>query len=84
MIKLLSKLFIKDHNNINDPNVRGKYGTLASIVGERSDALGSRQRTLYSIPVLEHNLPFLTLISSRSASGFMKSKSYPSGMSGNE
>lgn len=33
MIKLLTKLFIKDYKNIQDPNVRDKYGKLASIFG---------------------------------------------------
>lgn len=33
MTELLLRLFIKDRNNINDINVRGKYGTLSGIVG---------------------------------------------------
>ena len=33
MIALLSRLFIKDHQNVNDPKVRSAYGTLLSVVG---------------------------------------------------
>ncbi len=33
MIELLSKLFIKDYKNHNDPKVRKSYGTLSSVVG---------------------------------------------------
>ena len=33
MIALLSKLFIKDHQNITDPRVRSAYGTLLSVLG---------------------------------------------------
>ena len=33
MTELLLRLFIKDHNNISDITVRGKYGTLSGIVG---------------------------------------------------
>lgn len=33
MQKLLVKLFIKDNQNINNPLVRAKYGTLSGIVG---------------------------------------------------
>lgn len=33
MQKLLIKLFIKDYQNINNPIVRSKYGTLSGIVG---------------------------------------------------
>ena len=33
MIKLLTRIFIKDYKNIQDPNVRDKYGKLASIFG---------------------------------------------------
>ena len=33
MINFLTKLFIKDHNNIQDPNVRRKHGNFASIFG---------------------------------------------------
>lgn len=33
MIKLLVKLFIKDSENVKDPDVREKYGTLAGIMG---------------------------------------------------
>ena len=33
MTALLVKLFIKNADDIKDPNIRGKYGTLGSIVG---------------------------------------------------
>ena len=33
MTNLLVKKFIKNHEDINDPNVRQKYGTLSSITG---------------------------------------------------
>lgn len=33
MSKLLLKLFVKNYENINDIRVRGKYGTLSSLVG---------------------------------------------------
>ena len=33
MTKLLINLFIKNNNDIQDPTVRKKYGTLASVVG---------------------------------------------------
>ncbi len=33
MITLLSKLFIKDRDNVNDPEVRTAYGVLCGIVG---------------------------------------------------
>lgn len=33
MTNFLVKLFIKDHENINNPQVRQKYGTLSSITG---------------------------------------------------
>lgn len=33
MIALLSRLFVKDHENYNDPVVRKSYGRLAGIVG---------------------------------------------------
>ena len=33
MVTLLRKLFIKDYKNLEDPKVRTKHGTLASIVG---------------------------------------------------
>ena len=33
MTELLSRLFIKDRNNVKDPSVRRAYGTLASLVG---------------------------------------------------
>ena len=33
MTELLSKLFIKNYDNINHPDVRKSYGTLASVVG---------------------------------------------------
>ena len=33
MTEFLSKIFIKNHNEINDPSVRKKYGTLSSVVG---------------------------------------------------
>ena len=33
MYKLLTKLFIKNSENVSDPNVRKNYGTLASVVG---------------------------------------------------
>ncbi len=33
MADLLARIFIKDHENHNDPKVRKKYGTLSSIVG---------------------------------------------------
>lgn len=33
MTAMLLKLFVKDYENINDNKVRGKYGTLSSIVG---------------------------------------------------
>ena len=33
MIKLLVKLFIKDSENVKDPDVREKYGTLAGVMG---------------------------------------------------
>ncbi len=33
MTDLLSRLFVKDYKNVNDPKVRAKYGSFASIVG---------------------------------------------------
>ncbi len=33
MTDLLSRLFVKDYKNVNDPSVRAKYGSFASIVG---------------------------------------------------
>lgn len=33
MINLLAKLFIRDHENIENPNVRGSYGVLCGAVG---------------------------------------------------
>lgn len=33
MIKLLAKIFIRDHQNVTDPTVRQKYGVLTGIVG---------------------------------------------------
>lgn len=39
MHKLLIKLFIKDYQNINNPQVRSKYGTLSGIVGIISNFL---------------------------------------------
>ena len=33
MYKLLVKLFIKDYKNTKDPKVRGRYGSLAGLVG---------------------------------------------------
>ena len=33
MTKLLTKLFIRNYNNPDDPKVREKYGTLSSFVG---------------------------------------------------
>ena len=33
MTNLLIKIFIKDKDNINDKNVREKYGMLSSITG---------------------------------------------------
>ena len=33
MIKLLTRLFVKDRENIKDPNVRRAYGTLSSVTG---------------------------------------------------
>ena len=33
MIKLLTRLFIKDSGNVTDPNVRRAYGTLCSVFG---------------------------------------------------
>ena len=33
MIKFLTKLFIKDYDNLQDPNVRRNYGNFASIFG---------------------------------------------------
>ncbi len=39
MQKLIVKLFIKDYQNVNDPKVRTKYGTTASIIGIISNAI---------------------------------------------
>lgn len=39
MQKLLVKLFIKDYQNVTDPKVRGKYGSLSGIVGIISNLL---------------------------------------------
>ena len=39
MLKLLVRLFIKDSENVNDPDVREKYGTLAGIMGIVLNAL---------------------------------------------
>ena len=39
MQKLLVKLFIKNHENTSDPQIRGKYGTLSGIVGIISNIL---------------------------------------------
>ena len=39
MIHLLVRLFVKDRNNIKNPNVRRSYGTLTSIVGILLNAL---------------------------------------------
>ena len=33
MINFLAKLFIKDHENVEDVNVRGAYGVLCGAVG---------------------------------------------------
>ena len=33
MIDFLSKIFIKDHDNVSDSTVRSRYGTFSSIVG---------------------------------------------------
>ena len=33
MINILTQIFIKDRENIKDPSVRGKYGTICGIVG---------------------------------------------------
>lgn len=33
MIKLLTRLFIKDHENVKNPVVRQRYGTLSSVIG---------------------------------------------------
>ena len=33
MIRLLTRLFIKDHDNVQSPAVRSAYGTLCSVVG---------------------------------------------------
>ena len=33
MINILAKIFIKDRENIKDPSVRGKYGTICGIAG---------------------------------------------------
>lgn len=33
MVNALVKTFIKNHENINDPSVRGAYGTLCSVLG---------------------------------------------------
>ena len=33
MFKLLTKIFIKNPNDVKDSKVRSKYGTLASIFG---------------------------------------------------
>ena len=33
MTELLCKLFVKDRENVNSPEVRRSYGTLASVVG---------------------------------------------------
>ena len=33
MLKLLSRIFIKDSENVNDPGVRRAYGTLCSVYG---------------------------------------------------
>lgn len=39
MKNLLVKLFIKDYNNTSDPLVRGKYGSLAGIIGILSNLI---------------------------------------------
>jgi len=39
MQKLLVKTFIKDHENVKDPQVREKYGSLTGIVGICSNAV---------------------------------------------
>ena len=39
MINLLVRLFVKDRNNVKNPNVRRSYGTLVSIVGIVLNAL---------------------------------------------
>ncbi|MCM1259570.1 MAG: cation diffusion facilitator family transporter [Prevotella sp.] len=39
MQKLLVKLFIKDYQNVNDPKIRGKYGSLSGVVGIISNLL---------------------------------------------
>ena len=33
MVNALAKIFIKDRNNVQDPAVRGAYGTLCSMLG---------------------------------------------------
>ena len=33
MSELLLRLFVKDHNDVKDPDVREKYGFLSGIVG---------------------------------------------------
>lgn len=39
MQKMLIKLFVKDYQNISDPKVRAKYGTLSGIIGIISNIL---------------------------------------------
>ena len=33
MVNALAKIFLKDRNNVQDPAVRGAYGTLCSMLG---------------------------------------------------
>lgn len=33
MLKLLTRLFVKDRDNVRDPAVRRRYGTLSSVIG---------------------------------------------------
>lgn len=49
MQKLLVKLFIKDHQDLNNPKVRAAYGSLAGIVGIVSNVLLSILKILIGL-----------------------------------
>ncbi len=47
MIKLLSRLFIKNHENVKDPKVRHAYGILMSVVGIVANILLSAVKLIF-------------------------------------
>ena len=57
MLSFLANLFIKDHQNLDDPTVRGKYGTLSSIVGIAINLLLSAFKLL--VGYMAHSMSIL-------------------------